>query len=240
MNTISMRAIVFRATVACLLTGMLTAACTPKLGTQGPSDRLATLFDMPAETFFALESAGLPIDAPKVDHNLLAAALFHGTNLRRRENGHPPLRHDPRLDAAARMHATDMSLNNYLSHTNPHRPKRRTPMDRALLAGFQFRFLAENIATHFAIQYESGVTVYQVPAGSGYSYRPDGPTIPRHTYRSFASTLLDQWMNSPGHRQNILSDPPELFGSDCRLRQEKSGLDKFYCVQLFGSAGDKR
>lgn len=234
----SMKAMVFRAAAICWLLGTL-AACAPKPAAQAPSGPSATLFDRPAEAFFALESTGRPIDAPKVDHDLLAAALFHETNLRRRENSLPPLRHDPRLEAAARMHATDMARNNYLSHTNPHNPERRTPADRALLAGFQFRFLAENIATQFTIQYESGRTVCRVPAGTGFSYRPDGPPVPRHTYRSFASALLDQWMNSPGHRENILSTEPERFGSDCRLRQEKSGLDQFYCVQLFGTAGEK-
>ena len=107
------------------------------------------------------------------------------------------------------------------------------------MAGFDFRFLAENVATQFTIQYQSGRTVYRVPAGTGFSYRPDGPPLPRHTYRTFAATVLAQWMNSPGHRQNILSDEPERFGSDCRLRQEQSGLDQFYCVQLFGTAGAK-
>lgn len=46
-------------------------------------------------------------------------------------------------------------------------------------------------------------------------------------------------MNSPGHRENILSSEPECFGSDCRLGKENSGLDQFYCVQLFGAAGEK-
>ncbi|MFZ1983023.1 MAG: CAP domain-containing protein, partial [Desulfatitalea sp.] len=173
-----MRAIVFRAVVAGLLLGML-AACAPKPGTQASSGRSATLFDSQAEAFFALECTGRPIDAPKVDHDLLAAALFHETNMRRMKNGLPPLRHDSRLDAAAKMHAGDMARHNYLSHTNPHRPQRRTPQDRALLAGFRFRFLAENVATQFTIQYQSGRTVYRVPAGTGFSYRPDGPPIPR-------------------------------------------------------------
>ncbi len=208
------------------------AACAPKPATQAP-------FDQPAEAFFALESTGRPIDPQKVDQALLAAALFHETNRLRQKNGRPPLHHDSRLDAAARMQAGDMARHEFLSHTNPHRPKGRTPADRALLAGFHYHFLAENVATQFTIQYQSGRTVYRVPAGTGFSYRPDGPPLPRHTYRSFAATVLEQWMNSPGHRQNILSADPEHFGSDCRLRQEQSGLDQFYCVQLFGTPGEK-
>jgi hypothetical protein len=39
-----------------------------------------------------------------------------------------------------------------LSHTNPQHPNGRTPRDRALLAGFHFRFPAENVATKIGIQ----------------------------------------------------------------------------------------
>mgnify|MGYP001157879121 CR=1 FL=1 len=239
MTSSTVRAMVFRAMAACLLAGAVTAGCAPRPEARAPSDLSATRPAVPDKKGDASASADLPIDQRKVDYQLLAAALFQETNLRRRENRLPLLRRDPRLDAAARMHATDMARDDYLSHTNPHRRDRRTPGDRAHLAGFQFRFLAENVATHFAIQYESGRTVYQIPTGTGYSYRPDGPPIPRHTYRSFAATLLDQWMDSPGHRRNILSVEPALFGADCRLKPAKVGLDKFYCVQLFGTEGKK-
>ncbi|MDA8142298.1 MAG: CAP domain-containing protein [Desulfobacteraceae bacterium] len=226
----------FRSALICLLAGMLLVACQPKAVIQGPPDSSTQLNHSVAEKPSALKDAERPINAPKVDHNLLIAAIFQETNMRRRENGLAPLRHEPRLDAAARQHAASMAQHNYLSHTDPYNAKYRAPKERALEAGFQFRFLAENIATHFAIQYQSGTPVYQVPAGTGYSYQPNGSPILKHTYQSFAATLLDQWMNSPGHRQNILSVEPDLFGSDCRLRSEQDGLDKFYCVQLFGRA----
>jgi uncharacterized protein YkwD len=228
----------FRAAAVCVLLATL-AACVPKTVIQPSAASSAAPSDRPAEAFFALESTGRTIDPQKVDQALLAAALFHETNRLRQKHGRPPLRQDARLDAAARMHAGDMARKNYLDHINPHNPERRTPQDRALLAGFHFRFLAENVATHFTIQYQSGRAVYRVPAGTGFSYRPDGPPIPRHTYRSFAAAVLAQWMNSPGHRRNILADPPERFGSDCRLRQEQGGLDQFYCVQLFGAPSEK-
>jgi uncharacterized protein YkwD len=228
----------FGAAAVCWLLAALTA-CVPKPATHPPAAPSAAPFDGPAEAFFAQESTGRPIDPQKVDQALLAAALFHETNRLRQKHGRPPLGRDARLDAAARMQATSMARKNYLDHINPHDPERRTPKDRAQMAGFEFRFLAENVATQFAIQYQSGRTVYRVPAGTGFSYRSDGPPIPRHTYRTFAAVVLAQWMDSPGHRRNILSDEPERFGSDCRLRQGQSGLDQFYCVQLFGTPGAK-
>jgi uncharacterized protein YkwD len=235
---VNIRALVLNTVMACLVIGTAAAASEYVTSERRLSQVVSSLFNMPADTFFALERAGLPIDAQNADHTLMAAALFHETNLRRRENGKPPLDHDPRLDAAARMHATSMARHNYVSHLDPDRPERRTPQDRALLAGFNPRYLAENVATHFDIRYEAGKMLYQVPEGSGFSYHPDGPPIPRHTYRSFASSLLAQWMNSPEHRHNILADQPELFGADCRSRQEAAGIYIFHCVQLFGSPRD--
>ncbi len=235
MNIPPVRAIVFWTAMACLWIGTVLAAGEPDSEEEPHSDASASLFNMPAETFFALESVGLPIDARRVDHTVLAAALFHETNLRRRQYGKHRLRHDPRLNAAARMHAASMVRHNYLSHVDPYRPERRRPQDRALLAGFEFGYLAENIATHFDIHYEAGREVYPVPEGSGLSYQAEGPPLPRHTYRSFAASLLAQWMNSPEHRHNILADQPEFLGADCRPQQEAASVHTFYCVQLFGS-----
>jgi uncharacterized protein YkwD len=232
----SVKAMMLRAGAIFLLLGML-AACAPKPAPQAPPVPPAAPPEPSAEAFFAQEITGRPIDPQKVDQVLLAAALFHETNRVRQKNGRPPLGRDARLEAAARMHADDMARQGFLSHENPYRADRRTPRDRALRAGFHFRFLAENVATQFSIQYQSGRTVYRVPTGTGFSYQPDGPPLPRHTYRTFAATVLDQWMHSSGHRENILSSEPQRFGSDCRLRKEKDGLDQFYCVQLFGTAG---
>lgn len=228
--------------VALAAAGLIFASLGGSLGAGGDltyaqrrADPAAPLFDMPAEQFFAAPQAGRTLDARSVDYDVISAAIFHETNLRRRENGKPPLGHDPRLVAAARTHAASMAQQNYVSHTDPHRSERRTPRDRALLAGFISRYLAENIATHLDIHYEAGRMIYRVPEGSGFSYRPQGPPIPRHTYRSFAASLLAQWMNSPEHRRNILADQPEFFGADCRPRPEMEGMSTFYCVQLFGS-----
>jgi hypothetical protein len=39
---------------------------------------------------------------------------------------------------------------------------------------------------------------------------------------------------SPGHKKNILSEQPNFLGAGCSIsKNEKAGMDKFYCVQLF-------
>jgi uncharacterized protein YkwD len=201
-----------------------------------------SLFDMSAEAFFAFKNSENPIDTTDLNSCLLSAALFHEANQRRLLDGKSRLEHDSRLDEAALMHARSMAQNNYLSHTNPIDPQRRTPLQRVRQTGLEPRMLAENIGNHFSIQYEEGTRIYPVrkDGEQGFATRPGGPLIPEHTYRSFAGAMLDQWMNSPGHRKNILAQAPEFSGAGCAPGQSDSGLKKLYCVQLFFSPANER
>jgi uncharacterized protein YkwD len=188
-----------------------------------------------ASAFFDSKAARKQIDLDDVDYELLSAAVFHETNQRRARHGKAILTHLPRLDSAATKHAKDMIERGYFSHFEPNSPNRRTPRDRIEQEGLSPRFSAENIATAFGIKYKSGAKVYlsRQTGKQKFSYSPGGPPIPAHTYRSFAESLLDQWMGSPGHRENILSEEPEFLGIGCSESKEESGLDQFYCVQLF-------
>jgi uncharacterized protein YkwD len=69
-----------------------------------------------------------------------------------------------------------------------------------------------------------GVTFDQRMRNSGYS-RPGAENIARGA--TTAKVVVDMWMNSPGHRANILN---------CELRTIGVGLDRngFYWVQDFG------
>jgi len=56
-----------------------------------------------------------------------------------------------------------------------------------------------------------------------FSYEPEGDPIKPHTYVGFALSLLDHWMNSPGHRKNILDKNPAHLG--CAARLARRGHD---------------
>ncbi len=89
----------------------------------------------------------------------------------------------------------------------------------------------------FGIQYEPGKILFKTKKNdhTEYSYQPGGKPLENHTYRSFAESLVDTWMKSPGHRKNILSEEPEFLGTGCSIGEGDKGLVKFYCVQLFFS-----
>ena len=196
------------------------------------------LFELSAGEFQGLGVAEQRVDSRRMDQTLLAATLFHEANVRRQQAGRSPLRHDARLDRAALLHAVSMVRDQFFDHVNPGRADLRTPKERVLSVGFNPMFISENIATHFDIHYQSGAPLYRVPRenGGGFSTTPDGPPIAHHTYRSFAVSLMDEWMASEGHRQNILSKYPIQSGAGCAISPTSSGMGKLCCVQLFGVA----
>ena len=118
-----------------------------------------------------------------------------------------------------------MAERNVLTHANPDAPELRTPSDRVRAAGLVPGFVAENVATHFGIRYRSGSPIYRVDRDGrrGFSATPGGPPIPPHTYLTFARSLLDQWMASPGHRQNILSKSARMEAACTPRRTPRAG-----------------
>ncbi len=102
-------------------------------------------------------------------------------NHEREKNGLSALRYDYHLQSAARQHSQDMLKHNYFSHSAPSK-ELQNPGDRVYQTGLSDCVVGENIAVH--------------------SLEGSSDAI--------AQRLMDQWMNSPGHRANILK--PEFTG----------------------------
>ncbi len=121
-------------------------------------------------------------------------------NAERAKAGLPALQWDAALAAIARRHSEDMAVRNFFSHVNP---DGKRSFDRARDAGyFCPTGLGENI------QYN-------------YNSRPQTP-------EEVASIAVDWWMNSEGHRNNIL-----------RAKYHNEGIgvakaaNKYYLTQVF-------
>jgi len=110
-----------------------------------------------------------------VNLTAVEGAVVEMTNDIRRRYGLPVFLEDGVCRDAARGHSADMLNRNYFSHTDP---QGRTLKER-LPANFAARQWAENIWT-----------------GRGYD--------PRQV-RYLAQTIMAGWMNSQGHRENILA-----------------------------------
>ncbi len=128
------------------------------------------------------------------------------TNRIRLDHGLPPLKVVDSLTHAARFHATDMSEDNYFSHTsydwaNGELVQSCSWSDRLVTYYADWQSLSENIAAG-----------YSTPAA-----------------------VVDGWMNSEGHRKNILSPSNWEIGVGYF---EGSGTYGRYWVQDFGRRWD--
>jgi len=221
-----------------LFVGFVMAACASQqiISRPPPSSASAALFtNYTAISFARNTEARRAIDPANINQKLLEAAVFHETNRRRAEERLPALRYDAKAHEMARIQARAMAKGQFVEHENPD-PKLRTMQDRAKAVGLQPRVLAENVASAFGRRYKSGQNFYvrQENGRTIYSYEPEGPAIPMHTYLSSAEALVESWMQSPGHRKNILHKEPEYLGCACELAK-KSGMETFYCAQEFFS-----
>ena len=143
-------------------------------------------------------------NAEKPDYLLLDAAIFFLTNEERMKHHVRIMEYHKNLEIAAYNHSVHMAKRNFFDHSNSMEPGRKSPSDRGLLAGIENPHLAENIAYY--------------------------PLFNRMSYLDIAEYAIDMWMNSPGHRSNILSDSGLQFGCGVYFSDDEG---YFYATQDF-------
>jgi uncharacterized protein YkwD len=135
----------------------------------------------------------------------LEERLVELTNQRRADAGVARLEADPGLERAARAHALDMLARDYMDHVGP---DGRDVGDRVAI--LHRRFIGgtgENLAEH------RGIAVAQLAEQAG----------------PLAVKIVGGWMDSPGHRKNILEPAYTHLG----LAAAGEG-DRLVIVQVFG------
>ena len=135
------------------------------------------------------------------------------TNEERTNAGLQPLRHDAAISDIARSHSENMARLGFMSHDI----ESRNPTDRAMAVGYNCRAyrgdgsysygLSENVAEH------TRVTQWM---GLGMSYRP---VDYHHGAEEAARELVQRWMNSPGHRENILDRESRSIGVGIAIQE---------------------
>ncbi len=172
------------------------------------------------------------IDIGNIDYTKLQAVIFHVTNTQRAQNGLPLLSHHPLLEKAAKLHAKRMTELDFYEHEDPYDTNLRKPSDRGRHVGITNAMLAENIHFFGGLSAGMGESIYELPGRGKYSFTPSGPAIEMHTYLSFADAIVEEWMNSPGHRANILEREVYQLGVGVEFLWDDD-LPKFKAVQNF-------
>jgi uncharacterized protein YkwD len=127
-------------------------------------------------------------DSPGSFVEQMESELLRLTNVERSGEGLEPLAEDSALVIVARRHSEDMAERDFFAHENPDGEQ---PWDRfTRYSDRQFLFYAENIFM-----------------GSGFEGSVEGG----------AATIVEAWMESPGHRANILAEEPTHLGCGVSL-----------------------
>lgn len=201
-----------------------------------PSTRAAPMdwYALTLEDFFKREEVQDRIRKDSVNAPLLEAALFHETNRRRTAEKLPAFKHGSAMQLIARRHSEEMGKLQFFSHLSP-TLENRTLTDRLRQVGLLNVTAGENIAVLPAKEMGSGTYIVQRNE-DGSETLIDARTRQRisyYTYAELAKAALDQWMQSPGHRSNILDKRFVYLGTGIGRGSYDGGQDSFYLTQNF-------
>ena len=141
----------------------------------------------------------------------LKAALLAETNRVRRQFGCRPLRTQEELNAAADDQATWMAMRLSAGHDNPFYGKHDVS-ERVLRHGYRPTAVAENVASQPAMV--------------------EGD---RSSCEAIAARLVEAWLNSPGHRANLLNRSFTRLGCGARIVAGYGGTDYVFGAQVFST-----
>jgi uncharacterized protein YkwD len=175
-----------------------------------------------------------PLLLESLDHARLGEAIFAETNRVRRELHLPAFAPLKALNQAADVQASANAMTGTAGHFNVV-PAWSTPSDRARAAGVGPGSVAENVASLPLLHLDPSHGFYQRESENGREIidaetnQPVGP----HTYATFAKAIVQAWMNSPGHRENIIKPSFRFLGCSGRSGYSVRGLAMVSCTQVF-------
>jgi uncharacterized protein YkwD len=161
--------------------------------------------------------------APYIEPGALEARVHELINVQRQQNGLSSLNYDPFLADIARGHSWDMVSRNFFEHVNPDGLNPRARGDAAgypcirVMGTTTYEGIAENL--------------FQGNRYSGY-YTNAGGVITSYDWDSLeniSQVTVNGWMNSPGHRQNILTPHFSYEGIGVAFSPD----DKVYITENF-------
>lgn len=147
-------------------------------------------------------SSGSDSESPsQIDYDVLAQLIHDKVNAIRESYGLEKLAYDEELEYVARKHSEDMATDDYFEHFNP---EGSSPTERAKLAGYECRTVT--FSGDWAYIYDGiGENLALIPMYEYYT-EYDNSINKYHWYTldELAEITVEGWMNSPGHRKNLL------------------------------------
>jgi uncharacterized protein YkwD len=191
--------------VAVLLVGLAvftgcSAPQNPNIDDGAPKDRLAS------------SDLDTTIVMSDFDTARANAAIFYATNEARAAEGLAPVEHHALLEELATDYAARLADLGEVSHDDP--KTGATPKDRFAAAGISNPLPSENLATNVMIEMRDGEELYPIDVSKGlFSREPGGEPVAFRTYASLGRSFVESWLNSPGHRRNLLAEEAVQLGA---------------------------
>ncbi len=182
------------------------------------------------------------LDPDRIDRALLEGTIITITNLIREQYSVDPCLFDSNLVKVARAHSEEMVRLRYFNHGSPV-PENRQLLDRIKNSNITLgnTIVGENIGVDYLldianvpyyIEYDEGKKIYI----SGETGQPIG----YQSYWEFARSMVQSWIKSPGHRENILNEQFGRIGIGAAVGTFK-GFRSIYITQNFlGSLKSKK
>jgi uncharacterized protein YkwD len=151
----------------------------------------------------------------------LERRVHASVNQQRSRNQAPTLRFDDELALIARAHSADMAKRNFFDHVNP---DGRNATERGRRAGY----LCQKV---YGTYITSGLAenIYQGSLYSRLRITGNERSYDWYTPEQIAAETVESWMNSPGHRRNILEQNYDREGIGIAV----AGDHKIYVTQVF-------
>lgn len=194
------------------------------LGVRSPAQNRADVMDS--------VSLNNRIDPSNIDWELLKKGIQHETNRIRMRFELDSLLPDNLLDSAASLHARYLSTHQKLGHINLEEPKLRTPYSRIRSTGTEIIAVAENLARTNI--YKLGKNGRFFVDENGKIVDENGKPVVTLTYLELARELVQGWLNSDGHRDNLLGPYTHHGLAGRKMERGNKVLTEIVLVHNFG------
>lgn len=169
----------------------------------------------------------------KIDQKLLSAAVRAETNFHRCRAGLSKLKEAPKgMAKQSLIHTKWMADTHNLKHKNNIRGS-KSLQQRVKSAGVRkVRAGAENIGMVHRFQIDN--KHFKIVNSSSCQFSTwEGQALPAHTYATLARHIVDLWMNSPGHRKNILNKSVNQVTTAVAFDPKSDYCGRYWLTQAF-------
>lgn len=178
------------------------------------------------------KAAQTVVPTGKIDQPLLEAAVRAEVNFHRCRAGLRAVGDaGSGLANQAHKHSKWMARTHQLSHKSTVAGS-ATLKQRLKNSGVRFKAGSENIGMVHRYQIDNQ-RFKIVNSGACQFTTNDGKPLPAHSYASLARHMVDLWMNSPGHRKNILDRKVNKMALAVAFDPKANYCGRFWATQNF-------